>query len=94
MLKIAQVFLLLISFIIFTACGGGSSDSEGSASLTQERVYITTNCSGSSNITTYHILYSGDSIVNESSGQVSIYHGSDNNKYVCRDSGTSYIIRN
>lgn len=93
--KIKIAVILIFTALIFTACGGGGS--EASFSNAQQKDLININCisnPSNSDIESYIILNSGDTLVKEdNNATVSIYHDVDGIKRVCRESGSSYILR-
>jgi len=85
----------IFTTILFTSCDGGGSDA--SFSNGEQKDDISIDCvttPNSSNIDTYIDLYSGDTIVKiDENASISIYHDINGTKKVCKETGSSYILR-
>ncbi len=95
--KIIIGFSLILSPLMFTACGDGndasfSLDSSSGSNTTSKTTQVTVvDCNGELSFTT---IQSGDTLVkNTSSTTVDLRHLSDDTKKVCVLSGSAYLER-
>ena len=85
--------LLALSAVSFTACSEGDGHFKNAETIIQIDVDCVVN-PDSADIATYITILSGDVIVKENSNSsISTYHDVNDNKSVCRVTGSSYIIR-
>ena len=91
---ILQLSILSIAIAVtFTACGNdGGNDASFSNAQTKDSIDV--NCTTPATINTYLDLYSGDTIVKiDENASISIYHDINGTKKVCKETGSSYILR-
>ena len=96
--KTLQLGLIIITPMVFIACGGGGGDS----SYSNEEIDITVTClttspaaPNSTEIATYQELFSGDKIVKDTDDTIiQLYTPLNENSRVCIESGLAHIIRN
>ena len=102
MKKLLSILLVITISITFVACGGGGGGSGGGGTPPSSNVSITVSCTTvspasptTSDISTYHEVFSGDSIVQDNASTIiQIYTPIGSNSRVCLQSGSAHIVRN